>query len=240
MIFENKNKAICVVPHYIPDPPNRQLTKEERLVNVLAVRNKYTHHNLRAGLVEHIWHLELDFTIMDNYDHLFFVCTFSLDLWCMIKKDVCLYGFPENWHSITMDITLGRKLMRLEQKLALQATVYSIWCERNQRLFEGLAKPALTIIQEIREVVLKRMAWKTFDDIRHPHGEPEMEMMKIPKSKQKLWNQQEIEIKENSESKQKSNHRNEINNVSGNCAAIEVTLFQDVTSIEGDMAANAF
>ena len=43
MILENKNKAICPVPHYIPDPPNPQLTEAERLVNVLAVRNRQIH-----------------------------------------------------------------------------------------------------------------------------------------------------------------------------------------------------
>ncbi|KAJ9567109.1 hypothetical protein OSB04_003075 [Centaurea solstitialis] len=31
MILENKNKAICVVPNDIPDPPNPQLTEEQRM-----------------------------------------------------------------------------------------------------------------------------------------------------------------------------------------------------------------
>ncbi|KAJ9537371.1 hypothetical protein OSB04_030104 [Centaurea solstitialis] len=34
MILENKNKAICVVPNDLPDPPNPQLTEEQRMVKI--------------------------------------------------------------------------------------------------------------------------------------------------------------------------------------------------------------
>ncbi|KAJ9540516.1 hypothetical protein OSB04_027022 [Centaurea solstitialis] len=34
MIIENKNKAICVVPDDLPDPPNPQLTEEQRMTNL--------------------------------------------------------------------------------------------------------------------------------------------------------------------------------------------------------------
>ncbi|KAJ9551623.1 hypothetical protein OSB04_015668 [Centaurea solstitialis] len=61
MILENKNKAICVVPHDLPDPPNPQLTEEQRMTNIFQVRNSTIHHNLRADLVEHIWNLDIDF-----------------------------------------------------------------------------------------------------------------------------------------------------------------------------------
>ncbi|KAJ9548002.1 hypothetical protein OSB04_020545 [Centaurea solstitialis] len=50
MILENKNKAICVVPNYISDAPNPQLSEAEHFMNVPAVRNKETHHNLRSDL----------------------------------------------------------------------------------------------------------------------------------------------------------------------------------------------
>ncbi|KAJ9550977.1 hypothetical protein OSB04_015022 [Centaurea solstitialis] len=59
MVFENKNKAICVVPDYIPDAPQPQLTEVERFVNFLEVRDRETHHNLRSDLVEHIWPLDI-------------------------------------------------------------------------------------------------------------------------------------------------------------------------------------
>ncbi|KAJ9539238.1 hypothetical protein OSB04_031971 [Centaurea solstitialis] len=59
MIIENKSKVICVVSDYIPDAPHPQLTEVERFVNVLEVRDKETHHNLRSDLVEHIWPLDL-------------------------------------------------------------------------------------------------------------------------------------------------------------------------------------
>ncbi|KAJ9544912.1 hypothetical protein OSB04_024619 [Centaurea solstitialis] len=108
---------------------------------------------------------------LDSHDHLFFSgCAFSLEIWRTIKKDVCLYGFPENWNSIVMELTRNHKHLRLEQKLALQASVYHIWRERNRRLFGHGAKPSIKIVQEIREVVLKRMAWKTFEDAHYSYG----------------------------------------------------------------------
>ncbi|KAJ9535503.1 hypothetical protein OSB04_un001365 [Centaurea solstitialis] len=61
MIIENKNKAICIVPHDLPDPPNPQLTEEQRMANLFQVRNSTIQHNLWADLVEHIWNLDIDF-----------------------------------------------------------------------------------------------------------------------------------------------------------------------------------
>ncbi|KAJ9562228.1 hypothetical protein OSB04_007388 [Centaurea solstitialis] len=101
---------------------------------------------------------------MDSHDHLFFLCKFSLEIWRTIKREVRLFGFAERWNDIMDDLKNGRGPRKKEQKLALQATVYCVWRERNRRLFGNQSKPATHVIKEIREVVLLRMAWTTFDD----------------------------------------------------------------------------
>ncbi|KAJ9536655.1 hypothetical protein OSB04_un000128 [Centaurea solstitialis] len=102
-------------------------------------------------------------TLMDSHDHLFFLCGFSLEVWRTIKRDTCLFGFAERWDDIRNDLLHGRGPRRKEQRLALQATVYCIWRERNRRLFGNRSNTVNTVIKEIREVVLQRMAWMTFD-----------------------------------------------------------------------------
>ncbi|KAJ9536602.1 hypothetical protein OSB04_un000203 [Centaurea solstitialis] len=100
---------------------------------------------------------------MDSHDHLFFLCTFSLEVWRTIKHDTCLYGFDERWENIRAALIQGRGPWKKEQRLALQASVYCIWRERNRRLFANRSNDAIFVIKEIREVVLQRMAWMTFE-----------------------------------------------------------------------------
>ncbi|KAJ9555971.1 hypothetical protein OSB04_010585 [Centaurea solstitialis] len=103
-------------------------------------------------------------TVLDTHDHLFFTCDFSLQVWRTIKRDTRLYGFPERWQEICESFVQGRGPKKREQRLALQATIYCIWRERNRRLFGNKSNSADSVIKEIREVVLLRMAWVTFAD----------------------------------------------------------------------------
>ncbi|KAJ9539129.1 hypothetical protein OSB04_031862 [Centaurea solstitialis] len=104
-------------------------------------------------------------TVIDSHDHLFFLCCFSLEIWRTIKRDTRLWGFAECWKDICTDLIQGRGPRRKEQRLALQATVYCIWRERNRRLFGNRRSTVAAVIKEIRDVVLQRMAWVTFDDV---------------------------------------------------------------------------
>ncbi|KAJ9555234.1 hypothetical protein OSB04_009848 [Centaurea solstitialis] len=101
--------------------------------------------------------------LMDSHDHLFFLCDFSLEVWRTIKKDTSLFGFAERWEDICNDLRHGHGPRKKEQRLALQAAVYCVWRERNRRLFGNRRNTVSTIVKEIRDVVLNRMAWMTFD-----------------------------------------------------------------------------
>ncbi|KAJ9536330.1 hypothetical protein OSB04_un000493 [Centaurea solstitialis] len=101
---------------------------------------------------------------MDSHNHLFFSCMFALEVWRTIKRDTCLFGFEERWDDIRDALIHGHGPKKKEQRLALQATVYCIWRERNRRLFGNRTHDVPFVIREIREVVLRRMAWMTFED----------------------------------------------------------------------------
>ena len=98
--------------------------------------------------------------VVDSHRHLFFTCPFSVTIWRQIKKEVDLYGFYEDWDAIVDALDPGRGPKLLIQKLALEATVYFIWRERNRRLFQDVKKTEVHIVQGIRDVVMLRMAWK--------------------------------------------------------------------------------
>lgn len=45
-------------------------------------------------------------------------------------------------------------------KVAFSATIFHIWQERNRRLFDNRRRSVEDLFNEIRNVLLSRMAWK--------------------------------------------------------------------------------
>ncbi|KAJ9561654.1 hypothetical protein OSB04_006814 [Centaurea solstitialis] len=113
---------------------------------------KQDHHELRCSLCN---------ACMDSHSHLFFECSFASDVWSRIKVKVNWLDAPTSW-DVMMDVlavtcTSSRPLM---QKLALSATVYMIWQERNRRLFTANRTHVIELVKNIMDVVQLREAWK--------------------------------------------------------------------------------
>ncbi|KAJ9536738.1 hypothetical protein OSB04_un000123 [Centaurea solstitialis] len=97
----------------------------------------------------------------DSHDHLFFECTFSRQVWLQIMENVHWVGFPCSWHAIVDALSNPTMApLTVECKLALAASVYNIWCERNRRLFGGQQRPIPQVVQTIMANILDRIAWK--------------------------------------------------------------------------------
>ncbi|KAJ9536529.1 hypothetical protein OSB04_un000281 [Centaurea solstitialis] len=97
----------------------------------------------------------------DSHNHLFFECSFSRQIWLQVMDKVHWVDFPCSWNGIVdalSDNSTAPKL--LEHKLALAASVYVVWCERNRRLFVGDSKPIPHLVRMILDSVLERVAWK--------------------------------------------------------------------------------
>ncbi|KAJ9536498.1 hypothetical protein OSB04_un000335 [Centaurea solstitialis] len=97
----------------------------------------------------------------DSHNHLFFECSFSRQIWLQVMDRVHWVDFPCSWNGIVdalSDNSTAPKL--LEHKLALAASVYVVWCERNRRLFVGDSKPIPHLVRTILDSVLDRVAWK--------------------------------------------------------------------------------
>ncbi|KAJ9536546.1 hypothetical protein OSB04_un000298 [Centaurea solstitialis] len=98
---------------------------------------------------------------IDSHDHLFFTCSYSREIWRKVKREVSLHGFPESWTLIMEMLNEGRGPVKLIQRLALAATIYFIWEERNNRLFNKAKKIGVQLFKEIRSVIMERMAYRS-------------------------------------------------------------------------------
>ncbi|KAJ9536548.1 hypothetical protein OSB04_un000300 [Centaurea solstitialis] len=79
----------------------------------------------------------------------------------IVTREVSLHGFPESWTLIMEMLNEGRGPVKLIQRLALAATIYFIWEERNNRLFNKAKKIGVQLFKEIRSVIMERMAYRS-------------------------------------------------------------------------------
>ena len=80
-----------------------------------------------------------------------------------VKSETSMHAYPDTWSNIMASLAaVGPKRSKL-QRLTLAASIYLIWQERNWRLFRDSARPPLVLIKAIRDVVLKRMAWRSIN-----------------------------------------------------------------------------
>ncbi|KAJ9535204.1 hypothetical protein OSB04_un001715 [Centaurea solstitialis] len=97
----------------------------------------------------------------DSHNHLFFTCSFSKEVWTSVRLKWDWNGFPDSWDDIVITISdVSTAPKRFTLKLALAASVYAIWRERNRRLFRGDKRTTLSLTKDIFEVVRMRQAWK--------------------------------------------------------------------------------
>ncbi|KAJ9535485.1 hypothetical protein OSB04_un001384 [Centaurea solstitialis] len=101
--------------------------------------------------------------VPDSHAHLFFQCRFSNQVWRRVKHQVEFYGFPETWEEIRAGISQHRRVRKMEHNLALAASVYHIWRERNMRIFQNKSRPTEKVVDAICDAILRRMAWKTLN-----------------------------------------------------------------------------
>ncbi|KAJ9536550.1 hypothetical protein OSB04_un000302 [Centaurea solstitialis] len=97
----------------------------------------------------------------DSHDHLFFECTFSRQVWTHVMDAVNWHDFPCSWNAIVEALSDIETAPRgFSHQLALAASVYVIWCERNLRLFTEKRNPVPQVVHQILSTVLDRVAWK--------------------------------------------------------------------------------
>ncbi|KAJ9535488.1 hypothetical protein OSB04_un001387 [Centaurea solstitialis] len=111
--------------------------------------------------------------VRDSHNHLFFECTFSRQIWLQVMAKLDWNGFPCSWDAIMAILSDSVVAPRqLERRLALAASIYVVWCERNRRLFSNDSKPIPYLVKLILDCVFDRIAWKRRKKVISMHVDP--------------------------------------------------------------------
>ncbi|XP_039024361.1 uncharacterized protein LOC120157217 [Hibiscus syriacus] len=92
----------------------------------------------------------------ENRNHLFVHCTYATSLWNTILRLTSLSNNHSTWESrITWAILewKGKSLLIIILKLAWTAFIYSVWEERNRRIFRGESRTIDQVIRVIKDFV---------------------------------------------------------------------------------------
>ncbi|KAL0813719.1 hypothetical protein Bca101_070162 [Brassica carinata] len=105
---------------------------------------------------------------MESRDHLFLRCAFSESIWLLVLKRL---GYkPVRFHTWTAFMDwMGSKdtiCPTSLRRVAAQATVYSLWWERNNRLHNSVSTPVASTFKKIdrfvRNIITARRDRKKF------------------------------------------------------------------------------
>nr|KAJ0193875.1 hypothetical protein LSAT_V11C800388240 [Lactuca sativa] len=91
---------------------------------------------------------------MDSHTHLFFECNYSKDVWNQMKDKVNINHRHGNWFDIILELQCSLKKKNINdfiKKIALAASVYHIWNERNKRLFGKQSNSVENVVKTITE-----------------------------------------------------------------------------------------
>ncbi|GJS11309.1 RNA-directed DNA polymerase, eukaryota, reverse transcriptase zinc-binding domain protein [Tanacetum coccineum] len=98
-------------------------------------------------------------SFMDSHDHLFFQCSFSYEIWNIVKDKSYNDNLKSNWDDFVRSIALFNKkaIKDIVRRLVFGAMVYYIWQERNKRQFTNERRSAKIIDGVILENVKLRL-----------------------------------------------------------------------------------
>ncbi|KAJ9536674.1 hypothetical protein OSB04_un000147 [Centaurea solstitialis] len=99
---------------------------------------------------------------VDSHSHLFFMCSYANEVWKEVTLAIGWQNAPMAWDDMLLlmsdQATAPKRLIR---KLAISATVYEVWIERNKRLFTEERRTSVQITKLILSTIKLREEWKT-------------------------------------------------------------------------------
>nr|XP_043619801.1 uncharacterized protein LOC122591606 [Erigeron canadensis] len=96
----------------------------------------------------------------DSHSHLFFECSYSAQVWIGIKHLTSLANSSQRWEdilAILLPLSKSNSATSVIARLALAATVYFVWQERNNHMFTNNQRPPEQLIKAIVDTVRLRL-----------------------------------------------------------------------------------
>ena len=97
----------------------------------------------------------------ETHDHLFFGCSFSRQIWEAVKQKCSLSFGDLTWKDCISQMVThckGKSFLSLVRKLALAASVYFIWAERNSRFHDHSLREAKVTLWAISDIIRYRLS----------------------------------------------------------------------------------
>ncbi|XP_024013202.1 uncharacterized protein LOC112087525 [Eutrema salsugineum] len=97
---------------------------------------------------------------LENHDHLFFHCPFSSEIWLFFSRRLW-NGSPQGLHAVADWVghrsSSGAAGTQVITKLVFQAVLYSVWRERNARIFSATSSPVLVVHAAVDRMIRDRL-----------------------------------------------------------------------------------
>nr|KAJ0184832.1 hypothetical protein LSAT_V11C900454780 [Lactuca sativa] len=91
---------------------------------------------------------------IDSHSHLFFNCNYTKEIWKLVKIKAKMNHKSGNWVDIINELQCSLKKKSINnfiRKIALAASIYHIWNERNKRLFGKQSNSVENVVKIISE-----------------------------------------------------------------------------------------
>lgn len=125
----------------------------------LAFKGKMHTKDIMAKYTPHLNPSCLLCTTGDEcFGHLFFECSYSYEILFMVFRRCGWRGNSRSWMAIATFIMSSRGSHKVVLSLALSATVYYVWLERNQRIHGHAPSPARVVAKNILHVLRCRIS----------------------------------------------------------------------------------
>ena len=92
----------------------------------------------------------------DSHDHLFFSCSYSMQVWSSLTRFAGFSSLPSSLDDITHTLIVSvksRSVRSVVSKLLFAAASYFIWQERNNRIFKKMRRTEAQVEDIIKSTV---------------------------------------------------------------------------------------
>ena len=134
----------------------------------LAVQKKLSTHDRIQSFTPGPLACTLCYKGMEDHSHLFFNCTYSGFIWQDLKRRMKINTNANTWEDIVIwsaRVWSKKKAAHIIPKMAIGASIYHLWRERNTRTFRHEFKTKERILQDICTYMRAHISIKWKHDI---------------------------------------------------------------------------
>nr|GEV26233.1 reverse transcriptase domain, reverse transcriptase zinc-binding domain protein [Tanacetum cinerariifolium] len=140
-------------PHYIPyHAIHMWLVVEKKL----KTQDRLWQWDVGPSIDLNLLRCPLCELVLDSHDHLFFKCSFSLQVWSQVRVLCGMNSISPQLTDVIafiIPISKGKMIISILSRIVVATTSYYIWLERNGRLFKKKTSSPDQIVQVILSMV---------------------------------------------------------------------------------------